>query len=624
MITTLRQSRYFLIMLTLCCLGYLAIAWLYQHHTMIAVDEFWFAHRIYQYHSGLPYRDFAPYKTVIGYYLILPAFYLANSNIIDTLLSIKTYIACLNALVLFASAVWLSRFFSRKAVLISLGLLITSEIFISYASQIRVDLIGYWFCLFSLLCLLDKRFFFAGLLLGLGFATTQKVIWYFAASNVTLTLYWLIYTRNRRSLLSLITFNVTFFASIIVYIATWSMVSDFHTVMNSLFSEASAMYQLDWYDSTRLSFWRTIVIYNPLLYLLWPFTIVSLLTKADDNTSSRFFITVFSLIILLCLIPYKQVFPYYMQVTFPVLFILYAAFISWLIEIFQHATTAALSVTARELWLLSFLYFVGLLSVINLLNLPIGYLFLFCIPLAINIRLTNVQSRRLPLVIISMAILIMQVIFPVIQLPHKLSYLEGSYQRDTLDNLSHLIKDGGDYIAGIELIYDKDQPINGIRHLMGPAVDYLYHPTEKLARVMLPSLYEDPRATIDSVINDLDKSNVKVFINNYRMNALPPKIRHYLDNQFAQWRGSIYLYAPRIQPSQQLIHIKFAGNYEIDSRSSITLNGAIKSPGSHISLLPGDYPSQANAPYRLKWLPNQNSMTTNPAFQTDEWRKVIY
>lgn len=620
-----RDSIRFLAMLTLCCFGYLAMTWLYQQHTMLAVDEFWFAHRIYQYQSGLPYRDFAPYKTVIGYYLMLPGFSFASQSIIDTLLSIKTYLALLNTIVLFISSIWLTRFFSKQAVLLSLCLIITSEIFISYSSQIRVDLLGYWFCFFSLLCLLDKKYFFAGIMLGLGFATTQKAIWYFTASNVTLFAYSLLYARNIRAIKSIAIFNLTVIFSIMLYIAFWSYIADFNTVMKSLFSEAQAMYQLDWYNSARLSFWHVITTYNPLLYLLWPFTIISLLAtnERDHQYQNRFFVTIYSLVILACLIPYKQVFPYYMQVTYPVLFAAYAGFIGWLISIFQSNVTNKLFIQPTQLWLITGLYLLGLIAIISTLNLPIGYLLLFCIPLAITIKLTHTSNQPALLILIGLTSVVMHLLYPAIQLPHKLTYLEGSYQRATIETLQPLLADGSDYIAGIELIYNKNQPINGIRHLMGPAVDYLYHPTDKLARVMLPSLYEDPSATTTSVIDDLERSKVKVVINNYRMNALPPTIKQYIDDHYAAWRGSLYLYAPIVKPNQLTFHLKFAGVYELASNRDVTINQHRFHPGEYIEFTQGDYQSSAKSSYRLKWQP-ANTTTDIKKYRIDQWKKVIY
>ena len=114
-------------------------------------------------------------------------------------------------------------------------------------------------------------------------------------------------------------------------------------------------------------------------------------------------------------------------------------------------------------------------------------------------------------------------IYPLTLVPVKIASLNNDYQQANVQATQALLQDGGDYVAGIELIYNKTQPIAGIRHLMGPAIDYLHAPTPQLKEVMLASLYEDPDATVDTVINALKKSSVKFYVNNYRMNALPVK-----------------------------------------------------------------------------------------------------
>lgn len=111
MINNKRQQVFLILAFATCCLIYISFEFFYHRYTMLAVDEFWFAHRIYQYKDGVPYRDFAPYKTIIGYYLLLPAMLLPGKTILQTLLAIKDELALINAIVLFISALWLTRFF---------------------------------------------------------------------------------------------------------------------------------------------------------------------------------------------------------------------------------------------------------------------------------------------------------------------------------------------------------------------------------------------------------------------------------------------------------------------------------------------------------------------------------
>jgi hypothetical protein len=561
------EQPFFITFTLMLCMTYLGFELFYNTYAMISVDEFWFAHSAYQYKDSLPYRDFAPYKTVLGYYLLLIPM-LVTHGIIGTLIFVKNTLALLNAICLFAGALWLKRYFSRTAILTSLMLVIASEIMLSYSTNIRVDLLAYWFCFFSCLCLLDRRYLIAGLLIGLGFITSQKSIWFLIASNVALFAS-PVYRKD------ILRFNAITLLVIAVYMITWSIIASTATVINSMFYEASAMYSLDWYNDSRATFWRLIILYNPLLFILWPITLISLYIKPtnDKHYDERLFIVLYAFTILLLLIPYKQIFPYYMQITIPVFFMLYAAFFSWVFAYLSERTT-----------------------------------------------LTYVLSKQLVMIIAIFA----GAIYPFGLFAAKMMGLKGDYQKANLHTVNSILQTNDDYIAGIDLIYTRTQPIAGLKHLMGPAIDYLYYPSEKIRPVMLASLYEDPTVTAQSVVTALKESNVKLYINNYRMDALPPTIKQYLRSQYEHLWGSIYLYAPRITKGKQSIHVKFTGNYLIESASPnrILLNGKLISLHSIRHLTKGDYLSNAKQEYRLKFLPD--NVTLDQRYQQDDWPMMMY
>jgi hypothetical protein len=217
-------------------------------------------------------------------------------------------------------------------------------------------------------------------------------------------------------------------------------------------------------------------------------------------------------------------------------------------------------------------------------------------------------------------------VYPFGLLPAKLVYLDGSYQQAHVQVIDALLEDGSDYVAGVDLIYNKNQPIAGLRHLMGPAIAYLYAPTPKLRTVMLPALYEDPNATIATVVSALKKSTVKFYVNNYRMHALPHEIRFYLNSQYEHWWGSIYLYAPYIEKNTQNIALKFSGNYLIESHSDepIKLNNQTYFSGALVTLQKGNILSSANSDYRLKLIPNAMPLMLDSQFNKDNWGRVIF
>lgn len=621
------SRRYFLLGSLILCFLYFGLEIFLNQYTMISVDEFWFAHRIYEYKSGLPYRDFAPYKTVLGYYLLLIPM-LFSHGILPTLVFTKNVIAACNSIILFYSAWWLRRYFSSTAILISLSLLLFSEIVLSYSTNIRVDLIAYWFCFFSFIFLLQNRVLLAGLLLGLGFITSQKAIWYLFASNIALGAYWLLLNRNRQQIIRIIQFNLMTGFIITLYLALWSAFTNWQTVLHNVFTEASAMYQLDWYDQSRKIYWHYITLYNPLLFLLWPLTLISLAISYsnDRHYHQRFLITIYACVILCCLIPYKQVFPYYMQVTIPIFLFLYAAFFDWLFHVLKSKEKLIFLIPSIYLWIGLTLYVISLILAVIKLELPLAYLLLATIPIAIGwtIRSHQTQLSTVFLNLVMISVIFTGYLYPGFLFSLKISVLNGDYQKANLIVMNELLNDGSDYVAGIELIYNKNQPIPGMRHLMGPAIDYLYAPSEKIRPVMLASLYEDPNATTRSVIKAWKASSVKFYVNNYRMMALPPQIKDYLTSQYEHLWGSIYIYAPEVSLPFTVVEVKFSGDYliESDKKGEIQLSGKMYPTHHIIHLEKGVYISKAKMVYRLKLQPKLPDL--DEKFQKDDWIKIIF
>lgn len=624
-------NKHFLLTLTLLCLAYLGVELFFNHYAMLSVDEFWFAHRIYQYKDSLPYRDFAPYKTVLGYYLLLPALLVPHS-ILASLIFVKDIIAVGNTIILFSVTWYLTRYFSKAGALAGLGVLLLSEIFLSYSTNLRVDLPAYWLGLFAILCLLEERYFIAGLLLGLGFCTSQKTVWYIAALNAAMFAAWL-YARYplRDLLLKLSRFNGAAFLTILSYLVVWASLTNLHTVWFSVFTEAKIMYELDWYNHARLLFWSLIVLYNPLLYLTWPLAMISLMVTytEDHRYQTRLFISVFACTILFMLIPYKQVFPYYMQVTFPAFLLLYTAVFTWLFGLIK--TKQPLHWIINKYFVLAFfaIYTGLLLYAHHLLHLPMAYWLIITIPLSLCLLLLkhaslSRSSYSLLTTLLTLSTVFIGGIYPAILFAVKIVTLDGRYQKANIEALETLLQDGSGYVAGIELLYNKTQPIAGMRHLHGPAIDYLYEPTEKLRPAMLASLYQDPHATGDIVLTHLQQSTVKLYVNNYRMMALPPNIKQYFESNYEHLWGSLYLYAPTINAGKQFVEIKFSGEYKIESprASSITLDHHRYQNSSVIHIEKGNHASAAPASYRLKLMPAESALF-NKAFQSDEWRRVL-
>lgn len=597
-------------------------AWL-NAHTMISIDEFWYAHRIYQYRSGLPYRDFSPYKTVLGYYVLLLPMLLKHSYL-STLILLKNTLSLINALGFFISAVWLSRYFTKRAVILALLAVIFSETVLAYATQIRVDILAYWFALFALLSLLDKRVCTAGLLLGIAFTISQKIIWYWFASNVGLGMVWLFADRNTTTFKNIIRYNVIIVSVIVIYALFWSWMSSPRIVWDSVVGEASIMYHLDWYARARDLFWRIILTLNPFLFLLAPTTLVSLVTQDDPDFKKRLFLVPTALTVLLCLVPYDQVFPYYMQVTIPAFLLLYASFFSWLIALGdQRAIVRSVPV------MLALLSFSAAMIIAHVLrfHLPLPYLMLLIFPVGVLVLLSPAARalRSLTLTLLVMTGVFMGGIYPLSLFAGNVWQENPGYQQANLTEALAWLKGGGGYLAGVELFYGIDQPIAGLRHLIGPAIDFLRNPTPELTQVMTASQYEDKTATLPRVIADLNHSHVAFYINNYRIEALPRALKHALNERYLHWWGSLYTYAPHVRANTPTFELAFTSAYRvITDSSSVIIDGQRLKAGQVVSLAEGRHQSGSHTDFRLQRLPPATVPTPDPRYHRDQPARFIF
>lgn len=620
----LKLSRFSLIIMILC-LSYLGFELLYNAYTLITVDEFWFAHRAYQYKSGLPYKDFSPYKTVLGYYLLLFPM-LFTKGIITTLITIKNFIAILNVAFLLLASVWMQRLLPKRSVIFGLLILLTSQVMLFYSTDIRVDLFGYWLGLFSLLAILEKRYILAGILLGLGFCFTQKVIWYWFASDAALGIYWLLHTRDFKTLKHIVFFNLSALAIVTIYLFAWSMLSSWHIVYQNMFIDASAMYKLDWYDNARYGYWRYLILRDPFIFLLWPISFITLFIthKHDEKYWDRFLIIIYALMIWLCLLPYKQIFPYYLQVIIPITFVFYSALFSWLMDIIHHRDDIEyLIIDKLGLNIFLSLYSILIISVKIVFDLPAAYLLILSIPLLVSLFFTTPRVTKMDFTYsLSTALILTAIIFPFRFFVLTLQNHNGDYQKANLMAMMNLLDKNDDYLAGIELFYDKNQPIPGMRHLMGPAIAYLYQPTKKLRAVMLDSLYEDPTATPEKIIHNLDTSNVKLYVNNYRLAFLPPSLLTYLQNNFQHYWGSIYLYAPSISAGTHQMALKFTGKYRIESNQhEISINHKMYNDSDIIYLTKGSLLTQSKQDFKLQYIPH---LSMPDKFRKDDFEKFLF
>ena len=263
------RSSYFFYSILFISLAYVVFEFCYIPYWPIVVDEFVFTRQIYDYTTHLPYHDFPPYKGVLGYYLLsLPLYF--SSGLLDPIFLIKDEIVIINTICIVSASFWAARIFDKRAVIATIAILIANQLFLILASDLRVDMLSAWGALFASLSVLQHRFRLGGLLLGIAFLISQKVVWYFIALNGAMGLCWIFFSKPSYSWRSLVWFNLAFALSIMVYMIGWSLTSNFSTVFDSLFYEAYIQAGIDWYMGIYLTGWLFAFSHGALLFFLWP------------------------------------------------------------------------------------------------------------------------------------------------------------------------------------------------------------------------------------------------------------------------------------------------------------------------------------------------------------------
>ncbi|MEO8034622.1 MAG: hypothetical protein ABI837_09325, partial [Acidobacteriota bacterium] len=230
------RDRRFALHLALLLLTFLAIESIYVARFPMVMDELGSAYYVHHgLHDRVPYRDYSPYKNVLGYYVQLPLLLLPFATWTNLLL-VKYAMALLAAGVLFIAAWMLRTLFDRRAVLSALALLLAMSTFLERCAELRVDAMTGLAGLLSFVLLLRKRPATAGMLSGLSFLISQKGVYYgtSAAAGVALALA-VASSARRETLRTAIRFGLATIATIGVYVTFWAALSSPLAVWNSMF-----------------------------------------------------------------------------------------------------------------------------------------------------------------------------------------------------------------------------------------------------------------------------------------------------------------------------------------------------------------------------------------------------
>jgi hypothetical protein len=313
----LLTRRFHLVVFTIVAV-YCALQCLYIAHLPLVMDEFDGAYEAYHLRHAVPYRDFTPYKTVLGYDVELLGTFAARS-VWPRILAIKTEIVLINCAVLFAAALTLSRMVSRSAVAAALALLVLCSTFLERSSELRVDMLTAWAGLWSLLALLRRRPAWAGALAGVSFLVSQKGAFYIVAGAVALGIEWLLERKNVTRFKAIVTYCAAAIGAIAAYIVIWGVATSFGPVLRATFVGGAQAAMVGSYDIRSL-YWEQIIGRDPAYFAL--VAVAFVVTAIRGNLLA----CLYTGVVLVQAALYSQPWPYFFVIIFPTLFVLQAFF----------------------------------------------------------------------------------------------------------------------------------------------------------------------------------------------------------------------------------------------------------------------------------------------------------
>jgi hypothetical protein len=345
------SNRRFATALSALLLLYLGVEIVYIIRFPLVMDEFGEAGVVFRMRELIPYRDFVPYKTVLGYYIQFPILMLPFRTWTLLLLT-KVEMALITATAL-GYAVWLLRDrIDRRALLAALALLLAMSTFLERSAELRVDMMTGLAGLLSLVFLLRKQPLASGVLAAVSFLMSQKGAFYVIATAVAL-LYLLIVVRERTR--ETLRFGVAWSAAaatiLILYIAAWSLSAGSTAVVRPTFVSAARVAGMTDYSDIRLHYWAQTLERNPFFYALFVAAVAALFRKGLQNRDQQDnLLAAYGATIAVQSAMYQQPWPYFFVVVLPVALIVHARF-------FDHFLHSALWLHHRNACLL--LYFAG-------------------------------------------------------------------------------------------------------------------------------------------------------------------------------------------------------------------------------------------------------------------------
>jgi hypothetical protein len=312
-------------------LFYVALELLYVSHLPLIWDEFQGAWSVDQFRSELPYRDFRPYKTVLGYYLQLVPRSLPL-DLWSRLMAVKIMTIVLNGASIAFGALWMIRRYRPAAVCLSTLTLVCMSTFLERSAELRVDMLTGWVGFFGLLLLLDGRVFWAGVLAALSFLVSQKGVYYMACGALAVAVAY----RWHRAVLE---HGVGLVAPIALYVGAWSLVSSLGAVIDATFFSHGKVAFTTMYENLG-TYWRITLETNPLFWAsaAAALGVAWIRRRTSGNDRRALVLLVYGGVLGILGALHKQPWPYFFVILIPTAWVLGTVFFDAALE-WRLATT---------------------------------------------------------------------------------------------------------------------------------------------------------------------------------------------------------------------------------------------------------------------------------------------
>jgi hypothetical protein len=303
----------FALAVALLLVAYAGVESLYIAHMPLVMDEFQGAYAVHELARGVPYRDFIPYKTVLGYALQLPVLELVP-GLWASMLAVKVEMMLFVVAAFAAACFVLRRSVSGGATVAALAMTLAMSDFLERSAELRVDMLTAIFGLLSLLLLLRRQEALAGSLAAASFLVSQK-----GAVFVLAGVCFLLLTAGpfAAAVRGASRYLLTAAALLVLYLAGWSCVAPPAEVVRSVLFGPAAVVTTDAVP-IRAHFWMQTLTRNPIFYALSLLAMVTLVRR--DRA-----LAAYAAVVALFAVAYPQPWPYHFVLLVPTMFVVLAA-----------------------------------------------------------------------------------------------------------------------------------------------------------------------------------------------------------------------------------------------------------------------------------------------------------